>query len=333
MILLIPTDLIFWTSHKNKKLTFDLLNGMDKKNSIERLILSRCSKYHDDGEVLKLLEDRYSVDSLQKSYMVLQSTDGGFTKAELLKSSSSRKRRKKKKESIFRSLIRPVEQKSGNNRHSKFYGKRTKNTFKQFIKQNLKLQKDTVKGLKKLLKKDPKCLDKLKDLAELPLCSKILKFEDFQEINRLWNNYAKELIGTTDSITVMTSKLSTCEFIGAFVEVTHSGCINNIGQKGIIIWESQHNIIIVVPRAGGWRSDISVTNPKYSYSELIGGLRIINKEGTRFKFRVNVDSESPTSTEEPCYIEFEIIGDRLMVRSIDRANKKFKNHAVRDIEL
>ncbi len=307
---------------------------MDRKNSIERLILSRCSKYHNDGEVLKLLEDRYSVDGLQKSYMILQSTDGGYTKAELLKSSSSRKRRKKEK-SILGSLTAPVEQKTGINRHTKFYGKRTKNTFKKFIKDNLKLQKNTVKNLKRLIKKDPKYLSKVEDLSKIPLCSKILKFDDFKEINRLWNNYVKELVGKTDNIAVMTNKLSTCEFIGARVEVTHSGCTNNIGQKGIVIWESQHNIAIVVPRAGGWKSEISTLNPEYSLSELIGGLKLINKENTRFKFCVNIESDKKDTSleDEQFYIEFEIIGDRLMVRSIDRANKKFKNHAVRDIEL
>ncbi|OWB65892.1 hypothetical protein B5S33_g2196 [[Candida] boidinii] len=53
---------------------------MDRKNEIEKLLLSRCSKYNKDGEILKLLEARYSVTGTQKDFLVLEGTkDGGVS--------------------------------------------------------------------------------------------------------------------------------------------------------------------------------------------------------------------------------------------------------------
>ncbi|QPG75937.1 hypothetical protein FOA43_003323 [Brettanomyces nanus] len=299
---------------------------MNRDNSIEKLILSRCSKYNDDGQIMKVLEERYSLTGAQKNFLVLEPTDGGVTREEINHSSSKKRRQQNSLPSIMHSLqnsqnSEKVEKRPAN-KHNPL---KTKNEFKRFMKSNLALQAKIMRKLKLILKKNPHYLDKVKDLASLNLCNKILKFEDFIEINRLWNSYIKETIGSTENIMNISTKLSMCEFIGAYIEVTHSGCVDNVGKCGIVIWESQHNFVIVVPRKDGWKNKISLIEPKYSLSEKIGGIRLINKQDTRFKVTVNL--------QDNLTVDYEIIGDRLMIRSIDRANKKFKSHNVRDIRL
>lgn len=286
---------------------------MNRNNAIERLMLSRCSRYHEDGEILDILENRYSISGLQKNYLVLESTDGGITRQQI----ESGKKRKRK--TLLGSIL--VNEKRSN----KFNPLKTKNEFKRFIKTSLASQAKAGRQLKKLLKENPVYLDNVKDVGDLSICKEVLKVEDFTQINTLWNDYIKELVGSGENISVVTGKLSSGEFIGAEVEVTHSGCIDNVGKRGIVIWESQYNFAIVVPRQQNWKSSIGLLQPNYSANELIGGLRLINKQDTRFRFSVHYD-------DDKC-VDFEILGDRLMLRSIDRANKKFKAHSVRDINL
>ncbi|GMG19150.1 unnamed protein product [Ambrosiozyma monospora] len=307
---------------------------MDRKNAIERLLLTRCSKYQNDhGQLLELLENRYSLTGSQKNYLVLQSTDGGLTKQEI-ENKVHKKKKKQKSKTI--SIIHSISESSAGNADAqpnstnKYHPLKTRNEFKQFIKSNLKYQDTVTKRLKKLQKTKPQLLKTTEDLADLQLCSKVLKFEDFIQINELWNKYISELIGTSNNIQTITNKLSSCEFIGALLTVTHSQCVDNIGMSGIVIWESQFNYVIVVPRKNNWKTNIeSLQLPQnYSLSERIGGMRLIAKKNTRFEFSV------PTSDSDDENVrDFELIGDRMTVRSVDRANKKFKSHAVRDIEL
>lgn len=294
---------------------------MDRTDSIEKYILSRCSRYHDDGEILKVLEDRYSLTGPQKNFLILESTTGGYH----LIDHQKMKKKKKGKRNIFKELDDPTSEPVQKRKRNKFDALKTKNQFKKFIKTNMKAQKKAVRELKRRVKSNPHYLDKVHDCAGLKICDHILKIEDFDQLHRLWNNYARESLGITNNILAMTTRLSTCEFIGAYMEISHSGNPNNVGMRGIVIWESQHNFIMVVPRTNNWKASIGILKPNFSYSEMIGGIRIINKYDTRFKLEIGMEDDT--------FIEFEIIGDRFMVRSIDRANKKFKNHAVRDIKL
>ncbi|VEU20831.1 DEKNAAC101679 [Brettanomyces naardenensis] len=299
---------------------------MNRENAIERLLLSRCSQYHDDGEILKTLEQRYSLAGAQKNYLVLEPTDGGTTRAEIEKSSHRRSKKRQSEFKIFGSLQTSSTEKARENKHHPL---KTKNEFKRFIKSSLALQAAVTRKIKRILKKNPHYLDKVADLASLSMCKKILKFEDFVEMNRLWNSYIQEVVKGTENMMTISTRLSTCELIGALIEVTHSGCVDNVGKQGIIIWESQHNFAIVSPRSDNWKSEIGLLKPNYSISEMVGGIKLINKQDTRFKLSIDWGS----SDENSQVIDFEIIGDRLMVRSIDRANKKFKNHSVKDIKL
>ncbi|ODV84453.1 hypothetical protein CANARDRAFT_8441 [[Candida] arabinofermentans NRRL YB-2248] len=303
---------------------------MNKSNPIEHLLLSRCSKFHEDGEILKLLESRYSVDGTQKNFLVLQSTDGGVSRADIGKS------KKKAKISLLSSIANETTntntKKRKDNKHNPL---RTRNEFKSFITKNMKYQNLLVRRLKAMIKIDPNVLNNVNDITDLHICKNLLKFEDFLDMNMLWNDYIRELIGTSNNLNIIAAKLSTCEMVGSFIEVTHSECRDNIGARGIVIWESQYNFIMVIPRKDNWKADISLIKPTFSIKEQIGGLRLISKKNSRFKLTIGVGSSS--SDEEnrapQDVLEFEIIGNRFLIKSNDRANRKFKSHAVQDINV
>lgn len=292
---------------------------MDRFDVIEHLLLSRCSKYNNSGQIIKFLEERYSFSGPQKNYLVLEPTDGGQYHIE------SQKREQKSKENAEDFLaLKTVQKHSTDNKYNSL---RTKNEFKKFVQQSLKLQNNVAKKLQKLSKKHPNILSS--DVSELKICENILKFEDFIEMNILWKNYINELLQNSKTIDVATAKLSSAEYVGAYFKVTHSTCPDNIGLEGIVLWESQTYILLIIPRKNNWKDNIlEKDNLKIPYSakECIGGLRMVPKKKTRFTFEVEV----PNSDDS---IEFEFIGDRMAIRSVDRASKKFKSHNVKDIDI
>lgn len=290
---------------------------MDRSDVIEHLLLSRCSKYNNNGQIIKFLEERYSFSGPQKNYLVLEPTDGGQYHIE------NRKEELKSKENADDFLAAKTTQKQSN----KYNPLKTKNEFKKFVQQSLKLQNNVAKRLHKMSKKNPNIL--CNDVSELKICQNILKFEDFIEMNNLWKDYINSLLLNSKTIDVATAKLSSAEYVGAYFKVTHSTCPDNIGLEGIVLWESQTYVLLIIPRKNNWKDNIlEKDNLKIPYTakECIGGLRMVPKKKTRFTFEVQV----PNSDDS---IEFEFIGDRMAIKSVDRANKKFKSHNVKDIDI
>lgn len=306
--------------------------NMDRGNAIEHLLLSRCAKHNKNGDLVQFLEQRYSSTGSQKNYLVLESTDGGQyfedTKKEEQKASENA-------ESFLSGKIIP-----GSHKNNKYNGLKTKNEFKKFVQQSLRLQDRVIKKLHKRSKTNPDILKG--DVMRLKMCQGILMFEDFIEMNNLWKSYMRDLLENSKTIDVITAKLSSAEYVGAYFTVTHCSCPDNIGMEGIVIWESQTYILMIIPRRNNWKENISEGSLSITYSakECLGGLRMIPKKNTRFTFGIemkNDDTNSNRSTgddhSDENYIYFEFIGDRLSIKSLDRANKKFKSHNVRDIEL
>lgn len=299
---------------------------MDRSSVIEHLLLSRCSKFNGSGEILQFLEQRYSFTGPQKNYLILESTDGGQYNIE------TKKNEQKDSENVKDFLANKLKPVVGSNstqtdKQNKYHSLKTKNEFKKFIQISLKKQEKITKKLHKLSKKNPEILDS--DVMRLKMCQDILKFEDFIEMNTLWKDYMKELLHNSKTIDVITAKLSSAEFVGAYFRVTHCTCPDNIGMEGIVLWESQSYILLILPRKNNWKENIikdSIQIP-YTTKECIGGLRMIPKKKTRFTFDIAVDDDDENVNE------FEFIGDRMSIRSVDRANKKFKSHNVKDIEL
>lgn len=122
-------------------------------------------------------------------------------------------------------------------------------------------------------------------------------FNDFEPMHILWRSYMCELLATSDNAGVITGKLASADFHGAFLEVVKSKNPTNVGVKGIVTWEARTSFVMVTPD---------------------DRLVIINKAGT--VFRVNgIEGKRH---------HFDIIGSRFMYRTADRSARKFKSHSV-----
>ncbi|KAH8168553.1 ribonuclease P protein subunit p29 [Sarocladium implicatum] len=139
------------------------------------------------------------------------------------------------------------------------------------------------------------------------------KYEIYEPLNRLWQGYIREILGNE----ILTggqgaaAKLSSAEFHGAAVEVVRSHCPVRVGISGIVVRDRKFVLEIITKKRG---------------------LKVVPKEGTTFRVVVPVSSEpaSPEDKDQPDQrqqaLEFDILGDQLMLRSVDRANRKFKSH-------
>lgn len=336
------------------------LIAMDRKNEIEKLLLSRCSKYNKDGEILKLLESRYSLTGTQKDFLILEGTkDGGVSvNREDFKYKNEKKQIKSSRNEIIHiNSKRAVSvSHSKKDRANKYDKSSTRNEFSRFIKDNLKNQRQLYKKINKDLSKVFSGGNNHSiNLNQYKGYKYVLKFEEFLEMNRLWSGYIADLMkGQMHKASTATMRLATSEFVGAFIEVSHSTIAGNVGLAGIIIWESQHNFVVVVAGSDNWKRSVSVmclpASHAFTASELVGGLRVVSKANTRFKLVVPVPrsaaGESAKATadamdvamedddgteEEEVQLEFEVLGNRVQFRPSERSNKKFKSHSVSDL--
>ena len=118
-------------------------------------------------------------------------------------------------------------------------------------------------------------------------------------------------------------KLASADFNGCIVTVIQSKNTLLVGVRGIIVWDTQHSFIVVVPRdedSREWNQDKNTFSP----TETVGGFRMIPKKGSLFSFDVVLPGD------EEC-VGFTMVGSRFEFRSVDRSGKKFKSHNVDDL--
>lgn len=149
------------------------------------------------------------------------------------------------------------------------------------------------------------------------------KYEVYEPLNRLWQGYMREILGGE----LMTggqgaaAKLSSAEFHGAGVEVVRSRCPGRVGIKGIVVRDRKFVFEIITKKKG---------------------VKVVPKEGTTFRATVPVASENGATEmegdgdeakeeSEAQVMQFDILGDQIMLRSVDRANRKFKTHFLEDL--
>ncbi|PHH72623.1 hypothetical protein CDD80_4403 [Ophiocordyceps camponoti-rufipedis] len=134
------------------------------------------------------------------------------------------------------------------------------------------------------------------------------RYEIYEPLHQLWLGYMRETLGDDlySGGPMAAAKLASAEFHGALTEVVRSRCPSRVGIKGIVVRDRKF-VMEIVPRRGG--------------------LKVVPKEGTTFRFQVT--PEQTTERGEP--FAFEVLGDQLMVRSADRANKKYKTHFLPDL--
>lgn len=134
-----------------------------------------------------------------------------------------------------------------------------------------------------------------------------LKYEIYEPLYRLWLGYAREILGSDlySGGPGAAAKLASAEFHGALTEVVRSRCPSRVGIKGIVVRDRKFVMEIVTKQRG---------------------LKIVPKEGTTFRIEVLADESKAEQGQERKPFAFEVLGDQLMLRSADRANRKFKSH-------
>jgi ribonuclease P protein subunit POP4 len=142
------------------------------------------------------------------------------------------------------------------------------------------------------------------------------KYEIYEPLNRLWQGYMREILGAEiyTGGQGAAAKLSSAEFHGAGVEVVRSHCPGRVGIKGIVVRDRKFVFEII-------------TNKR--------GVKVVPKEGTTFRVTVPVANADGSTEEvkgqEERVMQFDILGDQMMLRSVDRANRKFKSHFLEDL--
>jgi len=147
------------------------------------------------------------------------------------------------------------------------------------------------------------------------------KYEIYEPLNKLWQGYIREVLGNEffTGGQGAAAKLSSAEFHGAAVEVARSHCPGRVGIKGIVVRDRKFVFEIITQKRG---------------------VKVVPKEGTMFRVTVPAGSEENSkatalkegeSKDVQQALEFDILGDQMMLRSVDRANRKFKSHFLEDL--
>lgn len=143
------------------------------------------------------------------------------------------------------------------------------------------------------------------------------KYHIYEPLSKLWLGYARELLGNDVYIggPNAAAKLASGEFHGAPVQVVRSSCPSRVGIQGIVVRDRKFVVEVITVKRG---------------------LKTVPKEGTMFRIEVPVESPTqagidPKDETSKKTFAFEILGDQMMLRAPDRANKKFKPHFLTSI--
>lgn len=119
-----------------------------------------------------------------------------------------------------------------------------------------------------------------------------IKYESMVPMNQMWNEYITSLMNKTMNVETISSKIVKCDLHGALIEVVNSVNKNNIGIKGIMLFESKKTF------------NILTQNNK---------IKTILKQGSIFKLNLPYGD-----------IEVTILGDNFIYKSAERTKVKFK---------
>lgn len=121
-----------------------------------------------------------------------------------------------------------------------------------------------IPNTKKIRKKKPKRLQKkrmsrkeMKDLGMFALPREKLKYEDYTDLNELWNGYMLEQLGedldkiekqldcTSPHYDITSGLIHKSDFHGAKIKVIQSKNESLVGHKGIVIMETKETLNIL----------------------------------------------------------------------------------------
>ena len=126
------------------------------------------------------------------------------------------------------------------------------------------------------------------------LISKIKKdkisYESLLPMNKIWNEYINNLLNGTLNEEIIAGKFLKADLHGSMIEVINSNNKNNIGIKGILIFESRRTFNILTKE---------------------NKVKTILKPGSLFEITFN-------------NIEIQILGDNFLYKSAERTKAKYK---------
>ncbi|PYH42822.1 RNase P/RNase MRP complex subunit [Aspergillus saccharolyticus JOP 1030-1] len=140
------------------------------------------------------------------------------------------------------------------------------------------------------------------------------KYATFQQLHKLWVEYMVSVLdlgGKTGAVVTPSShgsKLVSCDYHGAEVEVVRSRCAGRVGLRGVVVRDGM-----------------------FAFTVVMEGDRVvvIPKEHTVFRFCLPLpssrgDGDGKEDGGEEKKLVFELHGSQFQNRPVDRANKKFK---------
>ena len=133
------------------------------------------------------------------------------------------------------------------------------------------------------------------------------KYSIYEPLNSLWLGYIREVLGN-DVYTGgpnAAAKLASAEFHGARVEVVRSRCPGRVGIQGIVVRDRKFVVEVITKKRG---------------------LKMVPKEGTVFRVEIPVEESVKKENDKDKKFVFDVLGDQMMLRAADRANRKFKAH-------
>lgn len=257
---------------------------MNRDLTLEKHLLSKS--YDSESEIAALLEERYSLNGSQKHFLSL------FTTQQPVEAQPAAPT------AIDKNLsVKPTAERRRNVRAE----------LKTYIRETLRQQNHAVKSIQRLVRSDSAY-----DITALLKKHKVPIYNEYAPLHRLWQLYMGDLLFDKNAtLQQMLPKLATADYVGCAVTVLELRNANMVGTRGIVIFDSQHNFIVVVPQ-------LEEGPP----ARRVGGLRVLPKRGSLFGFDVVRGNES---------LGFTIIGSRFMLRLEDRSSKKFKSHDTKDI--
>ncbi|CUS21071.1 LAQU0S02e05226g1_1 [Lachancea quebecensis] len=167
----------------------------------------------------------------------------------------------------------------------------------------------------KNLRSRPALLSYLKE-NHPDIFSSVPQFDQVLPMNEeLWVNYMREILNIPNNAPSASKlningsnallKLSMADYNGCIMTVTKSRNENMCGIKGIVIWDSQKDFILLCR------------------GELVDEIKCIPKKGAVFAFDIPVNKDEA--------LQYTILGDRFKYRSSDRAGRKFKSRRCDDM--
>lgn len=288
---------------------------------MERELLAKSRFFNGSLTVDELLANRYSRSGSQKDFIVLKPTgDKPLEQAIKLPDIVLRNQRKKSK--------RSNKQKQN-----------PRSDFRNYLTATMKNQKKACK----LVSQDASKLEEIIRQYNIP------DYQEYVNLNRIWQSYIGDLLQLSrETVTIqqILNKLVSAEYIGSIVRVTESKDKQLINLTGIVLYEFKNYFVIIVPKK--LRYGVSIEEQElamnqsdgFTSKELVAGIRMVEKKICNFKIIIplnastikeDIKSEMVDVTTFAEYLEVLIYGTRFNCRAIDRSNKKFKNHNVKDM--